>query len=132
MNVEVFVLCDSANELKGKLSINGVFEGYNSSKFPYICPAFTVAIRLRYTHLEVGKHKLKILILDEDGKEVVSPITCDFSIKMPGNISTGTGNFLPTLKGILFPKQGEYSVHLEIDGEEKGSLPLYITQLKNS
>lgn len=131
MNVELFVLCDAATDYQGKLNILGTFDSIWAKQIPAVHPLCAVALRLRYLKIEEGEHKIKISIVDIDGKEVVKPVEAYVNILFNNIPLTSTAtNMILNLQGIKFPNFGEYSIDLAIDGRHETSLPLYINQIQ--
>ncbi len=131
MKVELFVLCDAATDYHGKLNILGTFDSIWAKQIPAVHPLCAVALRLRFSKIEEGEHKIKISIVDEDGKEVVKPVEANVNIlfKNAPHTSTAT-NMILNLQGIKFPNFGEYSIDLAIDGRHEASLPLCINKIQ--
>jgi hypothetical protein len=130
MKIELFVLCDAATEYHGKLNILGTFDAIWSKKMPVVHPMCAVALRMRFSKIEEGEHKVKINIVNEDGKPIAPPfetvINIQFKDSFPTSIAT---NMILNLQGLKFENYGEYSIDLAIDGRHEASLPLYVNQI---
>jgi hypothetical protein len=88
-----------------------------------------VALRLRFSKIEEGDHKIRINIIDEDGKAVVPPLETGINVRFRDVPRTSiAANMILNLQGLKFPDFGEYSIDLAIDGKHMASLPLYINQ----
>ena len=129
MNVELFVLCDAAADYNGKLSILGAFDAIWARTVPAVHPQCAVALRMRFSKIEEGEHKVKINIVDADGKSVVKPCEASANIKFQKEITSIAANMILNLHGIKFPVFGDYSIDLTVDGKHEASLPLYVNQL---
>ena len=130
MKVELFALCDAATDYQGKLNILGTFDSIWSKQMPAAHPLCAVALRLRFQKMEEGEHKVRISIIDEDGKEVVKPVEASVNVQFKNvPLSSLSTNMILNLQGLKFPKYGEYSIDLAIDGRHEASLPLYINQI---
>jgi hypothetical protein len=46
MEIEIFTLCDFAQDNSGKLTVVGTFDGIHSKQFPFVQANFSVACRL--------------------------------------------------------------------------------------
>jgi len=127
MITELFALCDAATDYQGKLNILGAFDTVWARQMPTVHPLCAVAIRLRFTRTEEGGHKVRINIVNGDGKGVVKPIEASINIQFkdgaPSSLAT---NMILNLQGLKFEEFGEYSIDLAIDGRHDISLPLYI------
>jgi hypothetical protein len=130
MKVELFVLCDAATDYQGKMNILGTFDAIWAKQMPAVHPLCAVALRLRFLKIEEGKHKVKISIVDEDGKAVVQPLEAGVNVQFKNAPFTSIAtNMILNLQGLKFPNYGEYSIDLAIDGRHEASLPLNINQI---
>jgi hypothetical protein len=128
MEIEVFALCDAAADYQGRLSILGIFDSIVATNLPAVHPQCSVALRLRFSKIEEGKHSLTLHIVDTDGKMIVPPLNGQFGIQLHGNDRHGTINLVLNLQGLSFSSYGEYAVNLAIDSHEMGSLPFWVRQ----
>jgi len=131
MNIEAFVLCDAATDQMGKLNVLGAFDAIYTQKFPTVHAACAIALRLRFSSMEKGDHKVDIGIFDEDGKAIIPPLHASFHVAIPPSQNSGVINLILNLQRIQFPHAGEYAVTLEIDGEEKSVIPLFVKSQVN-
>jgi hypothetical protein len=129
MTPEVFTLCDAAADYHGRLNILGVFDTIFASSLPAVHPQCSVALRMRFTKVEEGKHNLALHIVDNDGNMVIPPLNGEFGIQLAGTDRSGAINLVLNLQGLSFNAYGEYAVNLAIDGRELGSLRFWV---KNS
>jgi hypothetical protein len=126
MNIEAFMLCDAATDQMGKLNVLGAFDSIQAHQFPVVHPACAVALRLRFSPLEKGDHQIDICFLDADGKEVIPTLHANVHIAIPPSQTSAVINLVLNLQGVKFTQPGEYAVTLEIDGEEKNVIPLFL------
>jgi len=129
MNIELFALCDAAADYNGKLSILGAFDAIWARTAPAVHPQCAVALRMRFSKIEEGEHKVKINIVDADGKSVVKPFETTANIRYQDNINSVAANMILNLHGIKFTSFGDYSIDLTVNGKHEASLPLYVNQL---
>ena len=129
MNVELFALCDAAADYNGKLSLLGAFDAIWARTAPAVHPQCAVALRMRFSKVEEGEHKVRINIVDADGKSVVKPFETSANIRYQENVTSIAANMILNLHGIKFPVFGDYSVDLTVDDKHEASLPLYVNQL---
>jgi len=54
MEIEIFTLCDFAQDNNSKLTVVGTFDAIYSKQFPFVQQSFSVACRLRFSEKEVG------------------------------------------------------------------------------
>jgi hypothetical protein len=73
MNIDFAVVCDYAIiDRFGKLSVLGIFQHIWVSQFPTVHPRMHLVIRLKGARTEIGEHKVKIRLTNQDGKEVIT------------------------------------------------------------
>jgi hypothetical protein len=130
MKIELFVLCDAATEYHGKLNILGTFDAIWSKKIPVVHPMCAIALRMRFSRIEEGQHKVRINIVNEDGKAIAPPFETNVNIQFRDSFPTSIAtNMILNLQGLKFENYGEYSIDLAIDGRHEASLPLYVNQI---
>jgi hypothetical protein len=129
MNVELFALCDAATDYNGKLNLLGAFDAIWSRTEPVVHPQCSVAVRIRFSRIEEGEHKVKINIIDADGKSVVKPFETSARIKFQKEMTSVAANMILNFHGLKFPVFGEYSIDLSVDAKHEASLPLYVNRL---
>ena len=130
MKVELFVLCDAATDYHGKLNILGTFDAIWAKQIPAVHPQCAIALKVRFSRIEEGDHKVRINIVDEDGKAAVPSLEAGINVrfgKMPSSISI---NMIFNIQNLKINNYGEYSIDLAIDGRHEVSLPLYVNQMQ--
>jgi hypothetical protein len=130
MEIEIFTLCDFAQDNSGKLTVVGTFDGINSKQFPFVQGNFSVACRLRFSEKETGQHTMRLRFIDANGKELLQPIEGEMNIPKPTNGQYTTINLVFNFNQIKFEKAGRYSFELFINDEWESGLPLFINQVK--
>lgn len=130
MNKEVFVLCDAATETVGKLNILGAFDNIYSRSSPATHPQCAIALRVRFNQIEKGEHKIRVNIVDEDGKLTMPSLDAKINVDLPQNMDSSIANLILNIHGLKLDKFGKYSVDLAIDGRQEDSLPLNFIQVK--
>ena len=80
MEIEIFTLCDFAQDNQSKLTIVGTFDSINAKQFPTQHPACSIACRLRFSSKEAGEHTFKLRLIDSDGKEIIQSIEGNMNI----------------------------------------------------
>ncbi len=129
MNIEVMALCDAATESQGKLNILGAFDTIYAKNLPATHRLCAVALRIRFSLIEKGEHKIKLNLVDEDGKCILPTLETNAKIDFPPHSDSGAMNIVLNIQGLKFDKYGKYSLDLAIDGRQEGSLPVYLKQL---
>ncbi len=131
MDIEAFLLCDSATDQFGKLNILGAFDAIAAPKLPVVHPQFSVALRIRFRKSESANHPFRINLVDADGKPVVNrPFDGNVSVEIREPDEFAVVNLIVNLRDIKFEKFGRYSVDLTMDGKQRGSLPLFVKQVE--
>lgn len=128
MNVELFSVCDFAQDNSGKLTVVGCFDTITVRGLPAKHPFMSVAVRLRFMIHELGKHRIRIAFEDPDGEDVLPAFEGEIDIS---NLGTDTTSFSFVLNnvGTEFKKLGKYGISLRMDGEEAASIPLYLRKV---
>ena len=126
MDIEVFVLCDAATEMLGKLNVLGTFDTITAGALPAVHPHCALALRMRFSQVEVGKHSVRINIVDADGRPVLPSLDGGLSVAMGPSEQSAITNLVLNIDRLKFDKAGQYSVDLAIDGREERSLPIFV------
>lgn len=129
MEIEIFTLCDFAQDNNGKLTVVGTFDGINTKQFPFTQASFSVACRLRFAEKETGAHDIRLRFIDIEGKELLQPIQGQMNIPKPTNGQYSTINLVFNIGQLKFDKAGRYSFELFIDDEWESGLPLFVNQV---
>jgi hypothetical protein len=130
MKIELFVLCEAATDYHGKLNLLGTFDSIWTKKMPAVHPHCAVALRLRFSKIEEGEHKIKINIVDADGRAVAPPFEANANIQLKDIPHTSIAtNMILNLQGLKFKDYGEYAIDLSIDGRHEASIPLYANRV---
>ena len=126
MKIEAFLLCDAATDYQGKLNVLGAFDTIFSRKVPIVHPACAVAARIRFDYIEQGAHKIKINVINQDGKAVIPGLDGNLSVAGAGEGGSTAVNLVLNIHGLKLESYGEYRIDLAVDGRQEGSLPLYV------
>lgn len=122
MHIQVAVLCDAATENDGKLNLLGVFDAICAQQLL----ACSIALRMAFTQVEEGPHKLRLSFVDEDGKPIMPNIDQAMKIAMPPDVHFVTRNFIVSIQQLQFQKPGLYAVDIALDGRQEASIPLMV------
>src|SRR6185436_13003411 len=85
MEIEIFTLCDFAQDNNSKLTVVGTFDSIHSKLFPFVQQSFSVACRLRFSEKETGAHDMRLRFTDGKREEVIKPIEGQMNIVKPQN-----------------------------------------------
>ncbi|MHC4158749.1 MAG: DUF6941 family protein [Planctomycetota bacterium] len=83
MNIEAFLLCDCATDSQGKLNVLGAFDSIYVKQVPAVHHSCAIAARIRFSKIEQGPHKIRINVIDQDGREVAPRLEDEISVKVP-------------------------------------------------
>lgn len=128
MDVEAFLLCDCATDSQGKLNVLGAFDTLFAGKMPAVHPACTIAARMRFARVEEGEHRVRINVIDEDGRAVGPKLEDVISVRVRENENSSACNIILNIQGLKLENYGEYRVDLAIDGRQEASLPLKVRE----
>jgi hypothetical protein len=126
MDIQIAVLCDAATDNNGKLNILGTFDTIYTSQLPAVHPQCSIAIRMTFSKVEEGNHKVKLNFVDEDGRSVMPPIEIPLEVTVPDETIFLSRNFIVNIQKLKFEKQGLYSIDIAVDGRQEGNIPLLV------
>ncbi len=132
MDIQIATLCDFASDYNGKLVISGTFDTLAARALPVVHPSCALALRFCFTQEDVGRHKLSINIINEDGDSLDPnnmPIEPEFEVQMSKEIPFNTRNIVMNLQGLRFNEEGIYSIDIGCDGEILVRLPLRVVKV---
>lgn len=126
MNIQIAVLCDAATDYSGKLNILGTFDTIITSQLPAVHPQCSIALRLAFSKIEEGSHKVKMNFVDEDGRFVMPSIDMPVEVIVPSELNFLVRNFVINIQQLKFDKPGQYSIDVAVDGRQETSIPLLV------
>jgi hypothetical protein len=129
MEIEIFTLCDFAQDNGGKLIIVGTFDSMQAKSFPVRHPACSIACRLRFSKKEYGPHTVTIRFIDSQNNELVQPLEAEIMVEEPVRTEHSTINLVINYNNVEFTAAGRYSFELSMDGEWKSGLPLQLSKI---
>ena len=132
MDIQVAVLCDAATDNAGKLNILGTFDTIYTNQFPAVHPQCAIALRMSFSKVEEGHHKVKLSFVDEDGKPVMPNIDIPIDVAVPEDTIFISRNFLINIQQLKFEKPGNYSIDIAVDGRQEGNIPLLIKRAQQT
>ncbi|HEX2944378.1 MAG TPA: hypothetical protein VHT96_00295 [Clostridia bacterium] len=114
MHCKYSFVCDAANiSQTGNLNVLGIFRNISAAKFPCQHPRFTYVANIEFHRSEVGKHSFRMNFIDDDGKEIISPLSGEIDV----SASNRSANIIIELANIQFPKAGVYEIDLTLDNQ---------------
>ena len=130
MNIEAFLLCDCATDSFGKLNVLGAFETLYAPETPFVHRACTIAVRIRFSKIEQGKHNMRLNVIDQDGKNIVPKLDGKLNVPARQDVDSIAVNMILNLQGIKFEKFGKYRIDFALDGRQEATLPFHVKQRK--
>ena len=131
MDIEAFLLCDYAADNGGKLSALGAFDHIRARQMPFVLPACAVAARIRFERIEEGSHKIKLQMIDADGKSIGPKLDGEINVRFRDDMDFVVANFVLNIQRLKFEAYGKYRIDLAINGQMAGSLPFTVTEPPN-
>jgi len=131
MNVQIAVLCDAATDYAGKLNLLGTFDTVVTQQLPAVHPQCSVALRIVFSKVEEGQHKVKMNFVDEDGRFVMPSIDIPVDVMLPADANFVARNFLINIQQLKFEKPGQYAIDIAVDGRQESSIPLQVKQVQS-
>ena len=130
MLFQIAALCDAATDHAGKLNLLGAFDTIVGGEFPLVHVQCALALRIVFTKVEEGKHKLQVNLIDEDGTSVVKPIEIPLAVALPPNGYFASRNIVINLQRLPFAKPGQYAVDVAVDGRTHVNIPLQVLAMR--
>jgi len=131
MNIEIFSLCDAANQAQGKLNFLGSFDTIYAKEVPLTHPICAVALRIRFYRIETGRHHIQLTIVDPDGTPVIKELKATIDVLNPQQKHTSVSiNIVMNILGLAIPAFGDYQIDLAVDKRQEASLPLWVVKLE--
>ncbi len=111
MNVDVFTLCDFAQNTPGnKMNIVGTFNRIFARQIPAVHPLCALAVLMRFEQIEHGTKNIRVSIIDSDGRPVVPILEAQMNVQISPNESDASVPLAVVIQQISLPRFGEYSV----------------------
>src|SRR5688500_16138804 len=126
MDIQAAVLCDSATDYRGKLCILGTFDTIVTPSLPSTHPHCSIALRIVFRDADEGVHKLKLRLINEDGKNILPSIEPEMHVKLLENVYFYSRNLIFNLQQIKFEQAGLYSIDVIINEAIVARIPLQV------
>jgi len=131
MDIDLAFLADAATvDVSGKLNILGIFDRISVGEFPANHPHLSLILRFAASMGEAGPHKIQIVLRDPDGGKMMG-MSGEFQVG-PGPALSGAQVRIPqvlNIERLTFPKAGQYSFDVSLDGEHHVSVPLFVHEM---
>jgi len=123
MVLELFTICEGAFAKNGQLTIVNTLDNILSKQFPMILN-LGVAIKLKLSKEEYGKHEVCLAIANNDGVNIAPEMKVTPEVVSPNkfcNLVMSTN-----VQGVRIEKPGMYSVIISVDGNQMSKASLEI------
>jgi hypothetical protein len=128
MQAKMAVLAEAANTTAdGKLNVLGIFNKVRVNQVPFQHPHMAIVVMFEASPGEKGtQHKIRIVLIDEDGKAIAPPPEMNFIIpdNLPG--ADVEFNLVMNMVGVVFQRFGRHRIDITLDGTSIQQLPLTI------
>ncbi len=128
MDIEIFTLCDFAQDMNGKLTIVGTFDTLYATKLPAQHPNCHLAARIRFYNGEQGKVPFGIRITSPDGEDLIKPVGAEFYVPMNPGADSSTQNICLGIGGLPIKVYGKHIITLSINGQDLKTLPMFVAK----
>jgi hypothetical protein len=120
MEIGFAFFADAATlDSSGKLSVLGVFDHINAKEFPATLHRMYFVCKIKGHRSEIGKYKLRVNLVDEDGKGIIDAITGE--IESTGQSEPLSSTLILELTNIVFPYPGAYAADITVDNHHIGT-----------
>ncbi|HEX9059510.1 MAG TPA: hypothetical protein VF941_04965 [Clostridia bacterium] len=115
--------CEALNfDVAGNLNVLGIFDSIHGETFPYLFPRMVNVNRIEFHRSEIGKHKFRANIVNDDGKLIANPVEGEINID---DRQTNV-NIILEFNGLVFPEPGTYALDLTIDNQHVTTNNIYV------
>lgn len=129
MEMRFLLAADAANISKeGKLNITGEFNTIYGAEVPISWPSMVIVARIEAHVGEGPDHAAQFRLADEDGVKIFESPPIPVKVISSGRGIPARGNIMMHLVGLTFPRHGDYTMHLLIDGVSRGHMTLFIRE----
>ncbi len=129
MNVEIIALCDAATESGGKLNLLGAFDCIYAHEIPVIHAQCAISLRIRFSRIEEGEHRIKINVVDADGHAVMPSLDANIAVSIGPRDESVVTNLILNIHQLKLESWGKFSIDVAVDGRQEASLPLYLKKI---
>ena len=129
MHLDFAVVADYALvDQAGKISVLGIFQHIWVQQFPAMHPRLHLVLRLKGKRTEIGEHGIQIRLVDEDATELLGGNGQVTFAEPPAGVTDIEAAAILVFD-VPFPHPGGYRFLITVDGDEKASVPITVTQV---
>lgn len=130
MEIEIFTMCDSAQNYQEKLVIVGTFHTIQSTMIPFTHDSFSIACGIRLDKTDTGSnYEFEIRFLRDDGTKFI-PTDVKGKLTPADNQKDAAYrmiNFVVNARSVEFTSGGMHYIELLINGKSLKRYPFEIT-----
>lgn len=129
MQLKFLLIADAANASReGKINIAGEFNSIFGA-VPIVWPSFVIVARLEANAGEGLEHAAQVRLTDEDGATIFETQPMPIRFGTSGRGIPARADIVAQVVGVAFPSYGDYTLHLLVDGVQRGDVTLYIREV---
>ncbi len=126
MNTDFAFICDAA-EAGAKINALGIgFDTIYAAQVPVRHPHFSLVLQLRASVAEAGQKRIEVSLLDEDGKNLISPVQGQFNLPRTEGRTYTIGRFVMEFNNVEFKAYGLFTVAVTVESMEIASIPFRV------
>ena len=118
MQIEIFTVCDFAQNYNDRLVITGTFNAIKASSFPTVHPVMSIVGRFTYDNTECGEKDYRIEFKDPNGKDFVPAAAWKVMIQVEKD-KIGYSNLVFSFGQLKFDFPGIYLIIFRTEGVER-------------
>jgi hypothetical protein len=128
MEVTLAAVADAANRAEGgKLNLLGVFTILYAQQVPCQHPMMSLVLNFEATAMERGTtQKVGIKLVNEDGHALITLPESALAVPNDPHALTPAVNLIVNLNGLMFESYGAYRFDVDVNGETKAQIPIYV------
>lgn len=130
MKIILCTVADFASSTQdGKLNVMGVFDTINAAQFPAKHASMALVIRTLQDYRDSEtEHEMKVELRGPDGEKILEMgAKIRVPTMEPGQFATT--NQILNLQGVPFPKSGDYTFRISMDGSKKEEIHLRVRKV---
>ncbi|RLT35667.1 MAG: hypothetical protein DWI59_02700 [Chloroflexi bacterium] len=128
METNFAFLCDAASQgSDGKFNALGIgVSQIRATQVPAQHARLVMVAEVGYTLAEAGTKTLLLRVIDDDGADLMPPVTGEIAFNEHQDAETlsPVAHLVLEMNALTFPRFGRYSVDLQLDGVSIASMPL--------
>ncbi len=131
MDLVTVMVADYAQKAEhGKINVMGIFGEIFAPRFPARHGQMYLVMTFSASSAESDqKRTITVRLMSEDGRAVLPDLKRDINVPAPKAKGAPVGiEMIFSIQGIIFPTAGTYQFSVLVDNDEKGSLPVRLTE----